>query len=103
MNTDIMPQLIPKLKELYINTLQVIENNYILSLITILAVCIGLVVCTLFINNEKIKSLMVSLTSIIIAIFISISFLLLINMYFSDSKNPQKQKINNSIDVGLML
>ena len=101
MNTDITPQLIPKLKELYINALQVIENNYILSLITILAVCIGLVVCTLFIKNEKIKSLMVSLTSIIIAIFISISLLLLINIYFSDLKNPQKN--NHSIDVGLML
>ncbi|MDG0844457.1 hypothetical protein M4L39_13645 [Staphylococcus equorum] len=101
MNTDITPQLIPKLKELYINVLQVIENNYILSLITILAVCIGLVVCTLFINNEKKKSLMVSLTSIIIAIFISISFVILINMYFSDSKNLQKN--NHSIDMGLML
>lgn len=83
MNTDILPNLAPKLKPIFDYLNNFIESNYLMSLIIVLLICIISISILLFIKNEKLKSVLITVMSFIIVVFISFSFIIFVNNYFN--------------------
>ncbi len=82
MNTNLLPSLVPKIKPIFDYLNNFIETNYLMILFIVLLVCITSISILLFIKNEKFKSILVTTMSIVIVVFISFSFIILVNNYF---------------------